>query len=122
MKLSISICTILSAFLVRDVSAFVPGVRPTRLSPRIQHLAAAEMTPEISSAADQVRACARKFGPETEHFANVWISQIMEGGEAKMAGLLDECLVDDSSQDCQEFDSALKKFGILMGISWPTIG
>mmetsp|Transcript_55261 Transcript_55261/g.152147 ORF Transcript_55261/g.152147 Transcript_55261/m.152147 type:complete len:125 (+) Transcript_55261:172-546(+) len=108
--------------------AFVPGYRqaqPSTLAPSLRsalRLTAVKVTPEIEAQADVVRACARKFGTETEHFANVWINQIMEGGEPKMAGVLEECLVDDANSDCQEFDAALKKFGILMGLSWPTIG
>mmetsp|Transcript_55264 Transcript_55264/g.152155 ORF Transcript_55264/g.152155 Transcript_55264/m.152155 type:complete len:127 (+) Transcript_55264:442-822(+) len=95
------------------VSSLVPHAHPTHIHQRTHSFT----DPPTHSLAHQ------PTNPRVpSSSANVWINQIMEGGEPKMAGVLEECLVDDANSDCQEFDAALKKFGILMGLSWPTIG
>ena len=79
-------------------------------------MAKLDMTPELEAAIADVRECASAFGDDTAHFANVWIDKMIEGNmEGTAAGLLDECVLDDSD-NCEKFSKALSKLDGLLGV------
>mmetsp|Transcript_16101 Transcript_16101/g.23694 ORF Transcript_16101/g.23694 Transcript_16101/m.23694 type:complete len:121 (-) Transcript_16101:519-881(-) len=107
------IVTILS--LATYGSAFAPA--PV-FRPKTTTLAAVNGdNPEVVAAVAEVREAAGAFGDETAHFANVWIDKMLEGKqEGAAAGLLDECVLDDNSDNCQRFEKALSKLDSLIGV------
>jgi hypothetical protein len=118
-----SLLVLAAAFLVDCVAAFAPPMRYPQAS-FTQHRATALFgssinvdDPELKAAIAQVRKCASSFSKETEHFANVWIDNILAGTNEKTpAGLLDECILDDDACNCEAFDAALKKLDSLVGV------
>ena len=73
--------------------------------------------PELASAVAKVREAASAFSDETAHFANVWIEKMLAGQQEGMAsGLLEECLIDDDDEKCQNFETALKELDSLLGV------
>lgn len=73
-------------------------------------------SPELQAAIADVRAAASEFSDETLHFANVWIDRMLEGKqEGVAAGLLEECVLDDSEK-CQRYSAALTKLDTLLGV------
>ena len=74
-------------------------------------------SPELKSAIDKVREAASAFSDETAHFANVWIEKMISGEQEEMpSGLLEECLIDDGAEGCQNFEKALKELDSLLGV------
>mmetsp|Transcript_17261 Transcript_17261/g.24430 ORF Transcript_17261/g.24430 Transcript_17261/m.24430 type:complete len:124 (-) Transcript_17261:301-672(-) len=117
MKSIISVAAICLS-LTPSSMAFVPA-SPHVASPlRTSSLSMAklEMTAELEAAIADVRACAAEFSDETAHFANIWIDKMIEGNmEGTAAGLLDECVLDDSDR-CENFSKALSKLDGLLGV------
>eukprot|EP00985_Skeletonema_marinoi_P006453 scaffold2797_cov115-Skeletonema_marinoi.AAC.2 len=98
--------------------AFVPASPYVATPLRTSSLSMAEldMTPELEAAVAEVRECASAFGEDTAHFANVWIDKMIEGNiDGTAAGLLDECVLDDSDK-CENFSKALSKLDGLLGV------
>ncbi|KAK1736086.1 hypothetical protein QTG54_013222 [Skeletonema marinoi] len=98
--------------------AFVPASPYVATPLRTSSLSMAEldMTPELEAAVVEVRECASAFGEDTAHFANVWIDKMIEGNmDGTAAGLLDECVLDDSDK-CENFSKALSKLDGLLGV------
>mmetsp|Transcript_9584 Transcript_9584/g.16424 ORF Transcript_9584/g.16424 Transcript_9584/m.16424 type:complete len:124 (-) Transcript_9584:3256-3627(-) len=98
--------------------AFVPASPYVATPLRTSSLSMAEldMTPELEAAVAEVRECASAFGEDTAHFANVWIDKMIEGNmDGTAAGLLDECVLDDSDK-CENFSKALGKLDGLLGV------
>lgn len=98
-------------------SAFVVVPTSFKMSSRTMTLfATPQQTPELEEAIAEVRFCAEQFSPETAHFANVWINNMLAGTQQGMvAGLLEECLLEDS-QLCQRYEAALKRVDSLIGV------
>mmetsp|Transcript_16687 Transcript_16687/g.27245 ORF Transcript_16687/g.27245 Transcript_16687/m.27245 type:complete len:123 (-) Transcript_16687:1405-1773(-) len=114
---SISVAAICLS-LAHSSMAFVPTspyvASPSRTSSL--SMAKLDMTPELEAAIADVRECASAFSDETAHFANVWIDKMVEGNmEGTAAGLLDECVLDDSD-NCEKFSKALSKLDGLLGV------
>ena len=63
------------------------------------------------------KAAAEKFDPETKTFADQWIKKMLasKDDKAEMVGLLDECLIDENSSNCVEFEEALTALQQLVG-------
>mmetsp|Transcript_5679 Transcript_5679/g.8334 ORF Transcript_5679/g.8334 Transcript_5679/m.8334 type:complete len:124 (+) Transcript_5679:71-442(+) len=98
--------------------AFVPASPYVATPLRTSSLSMAEldMTPELEAAIAEVRECASAFGEDTARFANVWIDKMIEGNmDGTAAGLLDECVLDDSDK-CENFSKALSKLDGLLGV------
>ncbi|KAK1742483.1 hypothetical protein QTG54_007048 [Skeletonema marinoi] len=98
--------------------AFVPASPYVATPSRTSSLSMAEldMTPELEAAIAEVRECASAFGEDTARFANVWIDKMIEGNmDGTAAGLLDECVLDDSDK-CENFSKALSKLDGLLGV------
>lgn len=99
--------------------AFVPpssvAAAPSRSSSSLS-MSKVTVTPELEAAIADVRSAAAAFSDETAHFANAWIDKMLEGNmEGQAAGLLDECVLDDTD-NCENFSKALKKLDDLLGV------
>ena len=120
MKVASSLVALLSA--VSTASAFVavsPGQRSasTTVTSSRLYSSVTTRTPELQVAIAEVRECAASFSDETSHFANLWIDKMVDGTQEGMAaGLLEECLIDDDSEICTRYETALKKLDSLLGI------
>ncbi|CAJ1965918.1 unnamed protein product [Cylindrotheca closterium] len=114
MKFSTIIALIASS---AAVDAFAPTASYIQISRTSLAVAQSPPSdPELADAIADVRAAAKDFGDETEHFANVWIDRVLSGEhEGVEAGLLDECVIDDSDK-CQRFEQALKRLDALLGV------
>ncbi|KAL3935272.1 MAG: hypothetical protein SGBAC_009175 [Bacillariaceae sp.] len=97
--------------------AAVGAFAPTASHPqRVTSLAVSKSDPEVADAIAELRAAAKDFGSETEHFANVWVDRVLSGEQDGVAsGLLEECVIDDSEK-CQRFEQALKRLDGLLGV------
>lgn len=99
---------------VMHSSAFVVPTSSNKMSRAL--FATPQQSPELEEAINEVRWCAEQFSPETAHFANVWINNMLAGTQQGMvAGLLEECLLEDS-QLCQRYEAALKRVDSLIGV------
>ena len=118
MKVASSLVALLSA--VSTASAFVavsPGQRSASTTSSRLYSSVTTRTPELQAAIAEVRECAASFSDETSHFANLWIDKMIDGTQEGMAaGLLEECLIDDDSEICTRYETALKKLDSLLGI------
>mmetsp|Transcript_19421 Transcript_19421/g.47975 ORF Transcript_19421/g.47975 Transcript_19421/m.47975 type:complete len:121 (+) Transcript_19421:130-492(+) len=102
---------------VAAVDAFTPTARHNQIRTSLAVSQSAPSDPELADAIADVRAAAKAFGDETEHFANVWIDRMLSGErEGVEAGLLEECVIDDDAEKCQKFEDALKKLDALLGV------
>lgn len=114
---------VLSLASIAVVDAFTPTATATARSQKqiaTTSLAVSESPPspsdpDLADAIANVRAAAKEFGDETEHFANVWIDRMLSGQQAE-AGLLEECVIDDDGEKCQRFEEALKRLDSLLGV------
>lgn len=100
---------------IAAVNAFAPT---STVMPKATLLNAAPSAddPELAAAIADVRAAAKAFSDETEHFANTWIDRMLNGEqEGVAAGLLEECVIDDGEK-CQRFEEALKRLDALLGV------
>ena len=114
MKISFSLVSFLA--LVCGTSAFVPMTRPTLPSTTALNSLPNPNDPELQAAIAEVRAAASELSDETVYFANRWIDNMLEGRmEGVAAGLLDECVLDDSEK-CQRYSKALTHLDHLLGV------
>lgn len=115
MKISFSLVSFLA--LVWGTSAFVPALSPAAAlrNSALYSLPNPE-DPVLQAAIAEVRAAASEFSDETVHFANRWVDNMLEGKmNGLAAGLLDECVLDDSEK-CQRYSKALTELDLLLGV------
>ena len=101
---------------VATVNAFAPASTIMKQTTALFVSSASTNDPELADAIADVRAAAKAFSDETEHFANMWIDRMLSGEqEGVAAGLLEECVIDDG-ENCQRFEEALKRLDSLLGV------
>ena len=101
---------------IATVNAFAPAPSVTQITTSLREASAPPNDPELADAIADVRAAAKDFSDETEHFANMWIDRMLSGEqEGVAAGLLEECVIDDGEK-CQRFEQALKRLDTLLGV------
>ena len=115
MKILCSALSLLSVLSLTSGAAFVqaPAFRTRTF---VSASAVNVQDPTLQATIAEVREAASAFGDETVHFANVWIDHMLEGKiEGMAAGLLDECVLDDSDK-CRRYSDALTKLDELLGV------
>ena len=101
---------------IASANAFAPRLTVTPIESSLSFASSPPNDPELADAIADVRAAAKAFGDETEHFANMWIDRMLSGEqEGVAAGLLEECVIDDGEK-CQRFEQALKRLDALLGV------
>lgn len=68
----------------------------------------------LQGVADDIIAAAAAFGPEKESFAKLWVDKAL-AGESPEVGVIDECLIDDDSDQCQALEEAMRNFNRALG-------
>ena len=101
---------------IATVNAFAPLPTLSQITTSLSAASSPTNDPELADAIADVRAAAKAFSDETEHFANMWIDRMLSGEkEGVAAGLLEECVLDDSEK-CQRYSDALTHLDHLLGV------